>query len=170
MAEQWDLYTSSREKIGTSHTRGEKIPSNCFHVVVEIWTIVDNNRILLTQRHPDKPWGLLWECTGGSILKNESSLEGATREIFEEIGLVVNQNELTKIHEYISGDSIYDVYVSYQKSGTEQKVALQKSEVVDIRYVSYFDLLKLFSQSKIVPKLSYFLELVKSKKICLTIG
>ncbi len=57
--ENWDLYTKERKKTDLVHTRGNKIPDNYYHIVVEIWTIIDKNKILLTQRHPNKPFGLL---------------------------------------------------------------------------------------------------------------
>ncbi len=37
-----------------------------YHIVTDIWTINLEGKLLLTQRHPDKTFGLWWECTGGS--------------------------------------------------------------------------------------------------------
>ena len=163
MKEKWDLYTLDRKKTGIDHTRGEILPRNLYHIVVEVWTVIENKRILLTQRHPDKPWGLLWECTGGSILKNESSLEGAKRELSEEIGLVSNANLIEKIYEYTSGDSIYDVYANYQKSEIMNQIKLQATEVVDVKYVSYSELENLFLRGEIIPKLSYVKNLIQTE-------
>lgn len=68
--ELWDLYKKDRKKTDLLHTRGNKIPDNYYHIVVEIWTIINNKEILLTQRHPDKPFGLLWECTNKDLWGN----------------------------------------------------------------------------------------------------
>ncbi|WP_420809860.1 NUDIX domain-containing protein [Holdemania filiformis] len=40
-----------------------------------------------TQLHPDKPYGLVWEMNGGSVLAGEISWKGACRELREEAGL-----------------------------------------------------------------------------------
>ena len=45
----------------------------------------------MTKRNPFKNYGNLWEPVGGSIIYGESSLEGAIREIEEEIGIVVSK-------------------------------------------------------------------------------
>ncbi len=41
----------------------------------------------LTQLHPDKPYGLVWEMNGGPVLAGEISRKGACRELREEAGL-----------------------------------------------------------------------------------
>ncbi|WP_367891691.1 NUDIX domain-containing protein [Holdemania filiformis] len=43
--------------------------------------------LLRTQRHPDKPYGLVWEMNGGSVLAGETNRKGACRELCEEAGL-----------------------------------------------------------------------------------
>ena len=44
-------------------------------------------RQLLTQRHPDKLYGLVWEMNGGPVLAGEINRKGACRELREEAGL-----------------------------------------------------------------------------------
>ena len=36
-----------------------------YHLTVEVWIVDSSNRILLSQRHPSRNNGLLWECSGG---------------------------------------------------------------------------------------------------------
>ncbi|WP_083787583.1 NUDIX domain-containing protein [Holdemania filiformis] len=43
--------------------------------------------LLLTQRHPDKLYGLVWEMNGGPVLAGEINRKGACRELREEAGL-----------------------------------------------------------------------------------
>lgn len=43
-----------------------------YHLAADIWVINENNKILITQRHPDKNFGLLWECSGGAVVADES--------------------------------------------------------------------------------------------------
>ena len=89
MAELWDLYDSSRKKTGVAVERGQTIPEGSYHLVVSVWIMNSKGEFLLSQRHPDKPYPLYWECTGGSVLAGESSLEGPVREVREELGQVL---------------------------------------------------------------------------------
>ena len=88
--ELWDLYTKYRQKTGKEHIRGEKIPDGCYHLVVHVWIRNSKGEYLISQRSATRPtFPLMWECVGGSVLKGESSIEGAVREIKEEVGLDV---------------------------------------------------------------------------------
>lgn len=86
--ELWDLYDEQRRLVGTDHVRGEELPDGCFHLVVHVWIKNSKGEYLISQRAADRPtYPLLWECVGGSVLKGENSLQGALREVKEEVGL-----------------------------------------------------------------------------------
>ena len=54
------------------------------HLKSYILTANIKGELLLTKRHREKPFGGLWECTGGSVVAGENSLSGAKRELQEE--------------------------------------------------------------------------------------
>lgn len=85
--ELWDVYDKDRNKVGRTHLRGNTLENGDYHLVVHVWIVNSDGLILVSQRHPSKPFGNLWECVGGSVLAGESSLEGALREVNEEIGI-----------------------------------------------------------------------------------
>ena len=86
--ELWDLYNENRELLGRDHIRGEEIPEGCYHLVVHVWIRNSKGEYLISRRSANRPsFPLLWECVGGSVLKGESSLQGALRETQEEVGL-----------------------------------------------------------------------------------
>ena len=86
--EKWDLYTKYREKTGKEHIRGEKIPKGFYHLVVHVWIRNRKGEYLISQRSVSRPtFPLMWECVGGSVLMGESSIDGALREVKEEVGL-----------------------------------------------------------------------------------
>jgi 8-oxo-dGTP diphosphatase len=62
--EYWDIIDKNRVLTGRKHIRGNPMNEGDFHLVVEIWIINNSKKMLLTKRHPDKPWPNLWECTG----------------------------------------------------------------------------------------------------------
>ena len=76
MGELWNLVDSRGIASGVKYERGAStpIPEGLYHLAVEVWFKPNFNDLLLTQRHPDKPNGLKWECTCGSALYGESSL------------------------------------------------------------------------------------------------
>ena len=89
--ELWDLYNAQRRLVGADHIRGEELPDNCFHLVVHVWIRNHQGQYLLSQRAADRPtFPLLWECVGGSVQKGETSLQGALREVKEEVGLTLD--------------------------------------------------------------------------------
>lgn len=65
MKEVWDLYDAKGNKTGYTLVRGRPIPEGCYHLVVSVWIINNRGEYILSQRHPDKPYPLRWECTGG---------------------------------------------------------------------------------------------------------
>lgn len=137
MSEKWDLVDINKNKTGITHKRNSKlpIPKDMYHLAVEIWITKPNGEILLTQRHPNKNYGLMWEATGGAVLAGESSIQGAVREIYEETGIKVNENELIYIGDIVGDTYIMDEYVHILES-KDIELNLQPEEVVDAMWVS----------------------------------
>ena len=79
MIEYWDLYDKHKKKIKKVVKRGDKLSNDEFHLVVNSWILNDEGEFLITQRASTKSHPLMWECTGGSVLKGEESLDAAIR-------------------------------------------------------------------------------------------
>lgn len=136
--EVWDGYDKDGNKLGIDQFRDEPLPEGVYHIVVEIYTVTENNEILITQRHKDKPWALKWEITGGSILKGETPEEGAIRELREETGIEVTRDDLNFMYSYIHKNtpSIYKCFVVFIDKN-KRKIQLQQGETVDYNYLPY---------------------------------
>ena len=90
-AEIWDLYDENRELLGKDHVRGEQLPIDGYHLVVHVWIRNSKGEYLISQRSANRPtFPLMWECVGGSVVKGEDSLQGAIREVKEEVGVDLN--------------------------------------------------------------------------------
>lgn len=160
MAEYWDLYDSERKPLGKLHRRGDEIPAGEYQLVVEIWTRDDAGRFLISRRHPEKPWGLFWECTGGSVVAGEDSLTGAQRELEEELGIHAEPEQLKYVFTSVNvrnTNSIYDVY-EVRWNGDASRLSLQEGEVVDAKWVRFEELCAMYDEGKVVPQLGYFKE------------
>lgn len=164
--EVWDLYTKYREKTGKEHIRGEKIPEGCYHLVVHVWIRNNKGEYLISQRSADRPtFPLMWECVGGSVIKGESSIEGAIREIKEEVGLDLEQEAGKLLFSKIRGtdvryeckayNDIMDVWL-FNYSGEVQLEAATTNEVADCKWMTVSEIRKLYEEKKLVPTLDYF--------------
>lgn len=136
--EIWDAYDKDGNKLGFDIIRGEDIPEGAYHIIVEIYTITENNEVLITQRHKNKRRPLDWEVTSGAILKGETPRQGAIRELKEETGIEVTDSELNFIYSCIFKNwpticTCFVVFINKEKT----KIKLQEGETIDYRYVPY---------------------------------
>ena len=60
--------------------------------------LVNNGRILLLQRLPEKPQGGQWGTPAGKIDDNETPEEAVVREVFEETGIQLKEGRAQKIN------------------------------------------------------------------------
>ena len=137
MAELWDLYDLDLKPLNRTHIRGEQLSEGEFHIVVNILSVNKSGKILITKRHPDKPFGGKWEISGGSVIAGETPLEGAKRELFEETGLNAEINKLLYMGQIIREQSgcIHNFYL-YSEDFSEKDITLQQTETVDFKLVS----------------------------------
>lgn len=85
--EYWDLFDENRVVKINHHRRGDKIPEGLYHLVVHAWIMDSSGMFLFSQRQKGRSSELKWERTGGSTLEGEKSLDGARREVLEELGI-----------------------------------------------------------------------------------
>ena len=161
--ELWDLYTENRRLTGKTHIRGEEIPDDCYHMVVHVWIKNSKNEYLISQRSATRPaFPLMWECVGGSVVAGEGSLEGALREVKEEVGLDLLSGSgkllLTKTrrtyHDFV------DVWL-FQYDGEVSLDNATTDEVAQIKWMTVSQIRELLDSGKLVPSLSYFFKVVE---------
>jgi len=165
--EIWDLYDRQRRLIG-EHMRGSKMPKHGYHLVVHVWVRRSDGKYLMTRRSRSKAsCPLMWECTGGSVLKGEDSIGAAVRETFEETGLrfAKEQGELlfTIIRDTVGGrryNDIVDVWL-FRHDG---EIPLEKAttdEVEEARWMDRAEIAALHDEGKLVTSikdLDYFFD------------
>ena len=136
MIELWELVDINKNKTGKIHERGKEssIPRGMYHLVAEVWTKNKKGEILLTQRHPDKNYGLMWECTGGSVVAGEESVVAAMRELLEETGLLAEKEALKYLGDTVKDYYIVDTYL-YMLEDENPELRLQAEEVVGAMWI-----------------------------------
>jgi len=63
-------------------------------VIVSAALIIENGKILVTQRKEDSPHGLLWEFPGGKVQEGEEPREALRRELKEELDIEAEVGEI----------------------------------------------------------------------------
>jgi len=149
MAEYWDLYDADRKPLGRTITRGDAFAEGEYYVCCEVWIRNSEGKFLMTQRHPDKKAGGLWEFTGGGVLAGETTKQAAVREVQEEMGLRVEESELRLLEVYQHKNYFMDIFV-VKKDVDVSTLTLQPEEVVDAKWVSHDKLLQMIEEKQTV--------------------
>lgn len=166
--EKWDLYTKYREKTGNEHVRGRELPDGLFHLVVHVWIRNSKGEYLISKRAADRPtYPLMWESTGGSVIKGEDSLEGAIREAKEEVGIDLQKENgklvFSKIRGEIDGkkfNDIMDVWL-FEYDGEPSLENALTAEVTDCRWALPEEIGHIYSKGEFVETLDYFFSVFK---------
>lgn len=149
MAEYWDLYDENRNPLGRTIKRGEAFAEGEYYVCCEVWMQNSEGKLLITQRHPDKKAGGLWEFTGGGVLAGETTKQAAVRELEEELGVFASETELSLLEVYQHKNYFMDIFIIKRDLDTKTLV-LQPSEVVDAKWVSREELLQMIEEKQVV--------------------
>lgn len=149
MAEYWDLYDADRNPLGRTIKRGDAFAEGEYYVCCEIWMQNSEGKFLMTQRHPDKKAGGLWEFTGGGVLAGETTKQAAVREVQEELGLRIEESELTLLEVYQHKNYFMDIFL-VKKDVDVSALTLQAEEVVDAKWVSHEELLQMITEKQTV--------------------
>ena len=161
--EYWDIYNEKKEKIGKTVKRGDYLNDDEYHIVVNVWIKNKEGKFLISQRTANKSHPLMWEATGGSILKGETSIEGALREAKEELNVNLNKEEAKLVgsgKRYYKGcPDILDVYL-FEVDDSLLDIKIQEEEVNDYQWASKEEIKELYKNGKFEATL-FFEEIVK---------
>lgn len=141
IAERWDILDENGRPTGKTTIRGRNFLKNGeYHLVVHIWIVSSDGRILIQKRSDSKK--LMpgeWAATGGAAISGESSFCAAQRELFEELGIRSNENTLKKILHIKKRNSFLDVWAISCDTPVE-KLVLQECEVAQAKWVTVAEL------------------------------
>ena len=100
--------------------------------------------------------------SGGSVLKGESSIEGAVREVKEEVGLDLEQSAGKLLFSKICGtldgkvfNNIMDVWL-FNYNGEVHLEDATTDEVADCKWMTVPEIRQLYKEKKLVQAMEYF--------------
>lgn len=133
-----DVFDEDNKYLGYSLERNEVHDKNLWHHHVSAWIMNYEGMILLQQRaltkkkNPGK-----WAKTGGHVETGENCKEAIKREVYEEIGLEVNDEEIENIEVFKSlnpNEHYYTYGYIFLTNYKEDDFILQKEEVNAVKY------------------------------------
>ncbi len=174
--EHWDLLDCRRNPLGRTHPRGRQypMPKGTYHMVVTVFTVSADGRLLLTRRAPEKHmYPGYWEVTGGSGVAGEDSLTAALRELSEETGIdgasASGGAGLDFLGTVMEPSAFMDCYLArLDEPAAAVRVTLQAGETTDVAWVSFWDFEAMIHEGKIPPPvaLRYGASLTRLREIC----
>ncbi len=160
--ELWDLYTENRIKTGETHVRGNPLPKDKYHLVVNVWVKNSEGKYLISRRSRKKSRNpLKFETVGGAVLKGENSLQAAIRETKEEVGINLDTKRAKLVYSDVRKNlnSILDVYL-FEYDGIVDLKSATTDEVESVGWMTIDEIYDLSKKGLFVHTLNYCFEKV----------
>lgn len=145
--ERWDIYDANGKPTGRTVVRGGvRLNPGEYHLVVHIWVMSGDSRLLIQRRSDSKE--LMpgeWAAIGGAAITGETSFEAARRELFEEMGISADKNELKLAERIVRKNSFVDIWMLKTDIKLD-KLILQESEVSEAKLVTVGEFKKMTEQ------------------------
>ena len=154
MEEIFDIYTRDGKYLWTaSKTDCHSENPGFYHKPVWIRIINSKNEILVQKRaackknHPNKR--CMW--ASGHVMAWETIVDGAIREVYEELGIQTKEEDYKFICEYIIDETREIAQVYLLKLDVDiDKFKLQKEEVAEVKWLTYNDFKEFFCSEDFV--------------------
>ena len=131
--EKRDLYDINRNLTGETIYKGSSIPLNKYILVVLAFIQNSKGDFLIQKRSIQKSGK--YASTGGHAKSGETSIEGIRRELKEELGLDIKNNELIFVTTLKRKNIFRDCYVLLKDISIEQ-ITFNDDEVINCKYVT----------------------------------
>ena len=162
MEEYWDVYDKNRVFQNRTIRRGDSFAEGEYYVCCEVWLQNSKGEMLVTQRHPSKKAGGLWEFVGGGVLAGETTAQAAVREVKEEIGITLTNDELSLLDVYRHRNYFLDIYL-VKIDVDIQRLVLNRTETVDAKWVSKEELRLMIENREVVHSVAQRFEMFRGK-------
>ena len=149
MEEKFDVLNELGEFTGDVATREECHKKGLWHRAVYAFIIDDKGNILLQKRSNNKKlWPNMWDVTvGGHVDAGEFGRQALIREVKEELGISINDDDIKYLIGSTSINKHYNECYLITKSIDISNIKIQKEEVSEVRYFSKDELLKRISNN-----------------------
>lgn len=147
-----DIFDENNNPIGEKKEKQQAHEDGNFHRTAHVWIINDKNELLLQKRstrkksHPN-----CWDISGaGHIKAGEAIIDGAIRELKEELGIEIEEKSLqyiTTIKSTKNPKNMEFQYVYLLKCNKKiEEYIFEDGEVSEVKYIFYKDLEKMVEE------------------------
>ena len=147
-----DIFDENNNPIGIIKEKQQAHEDGNFHRTAHIWIINDKNELLLQKRsatkktHPN-----CWDISGaGHIKAGETVIDGAIRELKEELGVEIEEKDLqyiTTIKSTKNPKNMEFQYVYLLNCNKKiEEYIFKDGEVSEVKYIFYKDLEKMVEE------------------------
>lgn len=159
MSEYLKIFDENNNDLGKIEERKKVHELGLWHREIQVWIVNENGEVLIQRRAAQKKLGAnKWSLTAGHVPSNESLVEGALREVEEEVGIKNITADDLKFFTIIKTSSAYperNVINNHYKYcyvlRTNYKInefILQEEEVSEVKYVTIEYLKNLTDEEK----------------------
>ena len=99
----------------------------------------------------------MWEPTSGLVQSGENSIQGIKRELKEEIGVTIDDNDLKLLKTVKESNAFRDIYI-INKEVLIETIKFNDGEVVDAKYVTIEELNQMIDSGEAFEWLRWFIE------------
>ena len=147
-----DIFDENNEPTGKVKEKNQAHEDGNFHRTAHVWIINDKNELLLQKRSANKKsHPNCWDISGaGHIRAGESVIDGAIRELKEELGVEAKEKDLQYIATIKSTKNPKNmehayVYLLRCNKNIEDYI-FEDEEVSEVKYVYYKELEKMVEE------------------------
>ena len=149
-----DIYNNKHEKM--NYTKGRKeLEDGEYRLSCFVWIINTENQLLIQQRlKTAKTCPNMWETASGGATAGDNALQGALRELNEELGIKPNKKNIRFIGSFARVNDFVEVFLLKSNINiTELK--LQEDEVQDVKWVTITEYEKMLKEGKAIDTSFY---------------
>lgn len=157
MKERWDIYDENGIVTGRTMVRGRTAYGD-YMLCVIVFIYNSNLQFLVQKRALTKnSYPGVWDVTSGAVLAGEQSIDAVKREVLEELGLHIRNEDVQFVGRLKRTGSLADVY--FIKMDYElDKCILQKEEVEAVKSVDISDIITLVNKAR--PRDADYVQLI----------
>jgi len=162
--ESFDLVDEHDQPLGQTKARNLVHQDGDWHRAVHVWIVNSRNEILLQKRgSKKKQYRDLWHLTlGGHVAAGGDLIDTCRRELFEELGIQIEQSELKYLFtvkwksdpSFPFKDYEFNYVYLIRKDVSMFEIRINKEEVSDFKYVTIAEFSRMLDQEpeKLLPQ------------------
>jgi len=150
-----DIYNKRREKTKKTCERGKQKEGE-YGLSVHIWIMNKEGKFLVQKRSKNKKiFPDMWSLTAGAVDTGETSVDGAIREIKEEIEINIDKEELELMLSIKRTHNFLDVWL-VRKDIDLKNIVMQEEEVQEVKWVTKEELEEMIKNDEVAGTVTLY--------------